>query len=123
MKRCIQHARQSTRFKTSLQLPALYLVHSDGVFLTSNGDPADDFSAYAFNCDPHRDINCEINSKLLVGNNEFAQVIPIKPTWLNDCDSHKLFNLRVTDTAISDRFTHPIKIKKKHGKSKRIVKG
>lgn len=102
-------------------MPCLYFTHDNGVYLTSNGEPADGFIVYACNCNPAIDHNCEDKSKLLVGDAKFTRVIPIKPTWLQDCDHYKLFSLRVTETSTSDRFTNPIKTKKKHGKTKRTV--
>ena len=102
-------------------MPCLYFTHDNGVYLTSNGEPSDGFVIYAFNCNPNSDFNCAAKSKLLAGETHFTRILPIKPTWLADCDRYTLFNLRVTNTNVSDQFIHPIKAKKKHGKTKRAV--
>lgn len=95
----------------------------------SNGTPRDivasetqtSYVAYAINCNPNKDANWHNNSRLLVGGDDFAEVLPIKTSWLEDCDKFEMFNLRVTATTISDRFTHPIKTKKKNVKAKKVV--
>jgi hypothetical protein len=62
--------------------PAVVLVHDDGVYLMSNGEPRDigegerSFVAYAKGCNPQKDANHWDRSRDLVGGDDFAETLP-----------------------------------------------
>ena len=72
--------------------PAVLLVHDDGVYLMSNGQPRDivpgdrgkaggrSFCAYARGCHPERDPGCWETSCALVGGDDFGETLP----WARD---------------------------------------
>lgn len=66
--------------------PAVVLVHDQGVYLMSNGEPRDlvegerSFVAYARGCHPLRDANYRAASRALVGGDDFSRVLP----WARD---------------------------------------
>jgi len=76
-----------------VEAPAIILVHDEGVYLMSNGQPADPlnsaeakgehfrrFCAYAKDCNPVTDADCWDNARALVGGDDFAEVLP----WAQD---------------------------------------
>lgn len=64
--------------------PSIILVHDQGVYLMSNGIPADlldgkgdkRFVVYAKSCHPTRDAHWHDNARALVGGDDFAEVLP-----------------------------------------------
>ena len=75
--------------------PQVVLVHDDGVYLMSNGDPRDlikrmsrngkhevesSFVAYAKGCDPAKDPDWHDTSRWLVGGDDFGEYLP----WATD---------------------------------------
>jgi hypothetical protein len=68
--------------------PALLLVHDDGVYLMSNGEPGDPldgkgegkffrrYVAYAQGCDPRTDGGWYDTSRDLVGGDDFSEILP-----------------------------------------------
>lgn len=114
LKRCIFHALHAPKHymgrSDAPPGPALFLVHDDGVYLMSNGEPVDlrnkdelsAYVAYAENCNPDKDPDCWENSRDLVGGDDFAETLAIDASWLEKCDTHD--ELRITidpDTMIS----------------------
>ena len=87
--------RSNMGYSESAPGPALFLVHDDGVYLMSNGDPGDLaggdelglYCAYAAGCDPDNDPNCWENGRSLVGGDDFAETVPITADWLKACDT------------------------------------
>lgn len=67
---------------TPVPAPAVLLVHDDGVYLMSNGEPRDiregerSFVVYAKGCDPQKDANHWDCSRDLVGGDDFAETLP-----------------------------------------------
>lgn len=116
LKRCIQHALESKAWRmgyaTELaDAPGLFLVHDDGVYLMSNGEPGDKdphehrlYVAYADGCNPDTDENCWETSRELVGGDDFADIILITPEWLKNCDKFEEFHAKVTPSEILTRF-------------------
>lgn len=66
--------------------PAVVLVHDQGVYLMSNGQPRDliegkqSFVAYARGCHPLHNANYRAVSRDLVGSDDFSRVLP----WARD---------------------------------------
>ena len=68
--------------------PSVLLVHDDGVYLMSNGEPRDivsggdgkgggkSFCAYARGCHPEKDAQWWDNSRDLVGGDDFGETLP-----------------------------------------------
>lgn len=62
--------------------PHVILVHDDGVYLMSNGQPRDlvraehSFVAYAQGCHPKKDANWWDTSRDLVGYDDFSEFLP-----------------------------------------------
>lgn len=116
LRRCIEHALKSTKwsmgYSESEPGPALFLVHDDGVYCMSNGEPGDPahdgtvslYCAYAKSCDPEKDADCWENSRALVGGNDFAETIPITADWLKACDICDEFHVSLDDENIHVRF-------------------
>lgn len=88
--------------------PAVLLVHDDGVYLMSNGNPRDivegkrSFVAYAKGCNPLTDPDCWVTASTLVGGDDFAETLP----WARELKAmidagakHIIINL--TDDAVS----------------------
>lgn len=119
LKRCITHALNSTQWRmgfadSAVPWPGLFVVHDQGVYLMSNGEPGDAlkdelgvYVAYAAGCDPDNDANWWEVSRALVGGDDFAEVIPIKENWEKECDNFEEFHVRVTPNEISTRFDKP----------------
>lgn len=114
LRRCVEHALNAPAHHMGRadvpRGPALFLVHDDGVYLMSNGEPVDlrnkdelgAYVAYAEHCNPDKDSDCWENSRELVGGDDFAETIAIDANWLKKCDTHD--ELRITidaDTMIS----------------------
>lgn len=98
--------------------PALLFVHDQGVYLMSNGiprlrpeNPAQDVNschvAYAEGCNPNvgEFDDWYGTSRALVGGDDFVEVLLISDNWLRACDQCETFELEISDTAISSRFT------------------
>lgn len=120
LKRCVEHALNSPSWNMGYSehkpQPGLYLVHDDGVYLMSNGEPGDVrkdgelslYVAYAEGCNPETDADCWENSRALVGGSDFAETIVINADWLTACNEHEELHIRVEPEAIWTRFTNPI---------------
>lgn len=114
--RCVTHALQSTKwnmgYSESPPGPALFLVHDDGVYLMSNGDPGDALNdgsislyvAYAQHCHPQKDEDCRENSRALVGGSDFAETIPITADWITACDKYDELHVALTAEDIQVKF-------------------
>ncbi|WP_249151222.1 DUF3085 domain-containing protein [Bradyrhizobium liaoningense] len=66
--------------------PSVLLVHDQGVYLMSNGQPRDivkgqtSFCAYAQGCHPDRDADWYETARALVGGDDFGECLP----WANE---------------------------------------
>jgi hypothetical protein len=87
--------------------PAVLLVHDEGLYLMSNGEPRDivsgvrSFVAYARGCHPFRDLEWRTNARELVGGDDFSLCLP----WALDLKvlldaGAKTVVLRVRDDAL-----------------------
>lgn len=116
LKRCIEHALNSKVWQMGYAVelaaaPGLFLVHDEGVYLMSNGEPGDVDSgemrlyvAYAQGCNPDKDDDWWDTARELVGGDDFADIIVIKPEWLKACDEFDEFCVKVTPSEILTRF-------------------
>lgn len=124
VKRCVQHALNAKSWRMGSMPetaanppgPGLFIVHDDGVYLMSNGEPGDTlpgtislYVAYAEGCDPNKDEDCWDNSRLLVGGDDFGEVIRITEEWLKNCEENEELHIAVTPTKFLSRFTKPRK--------------
>lgn len=88
--RCLDHATKSNKHRLAFgqdeAVPGLFLVHDQGVYLMSNGLPADKegldpkspmcFVVYARGCDPKKDQDWWERARDLVGGDDFAENLP-----------------------------------------------
>ncbi|VIO80096.1 DUF3085 domain-containing protein [Bradyrhizobium ivorense] len=71
---------------TPVSAPAVLLVHDQGVYLMSNGEPRDivsgqsSFVAYAHGCHPIADDDWWETARALVGGDDFGECLP----WANE---------------------------------------
>lgn len=105
--RCVNHALQSEKWGMGNEeippQPALYLVHDTGVYLMSNGNPGDwipedetCYVAYAEGCHPKIDEYYYENSRVLVGGDDFVEVIPIDKDWLEKTSVYDEIHVEIT---------------------------
>lgn len=124
VKRCIKHALKSTDFRMAFSTeppqPALLFVHDEGVYLMSNGLPADQpagakrsYVAYAEGCNPDIDADCWETSRALVGGDDFGEVIILTPNVVESCDNYKELHVETTENEINVYAVAPTK-KKTH---------
>jgi hypothetical protein len=117
IRRCVEHALTAKKWEMGYEegmippSPALLFVHDQGVYVMSNGVPRDfknpakpddgSYVAYAEGCNPAIGTFDEWYgmSRELVGGDDFAEVISVKPDWLDLCD--KFEHMCVTVTAKS----------------------
>lgn len=71
-----------------VEAPAVVLVHDEGIYIMSNGEPADPlegkgegrffkrYVAYAQGCDPRTDSGWYDTSRMLVGGDDFGETLP-----------------------------------------------
>ena len=95
--RCAEHALAATNWDmcwetdTTEPGPGLLFVHDRGVYVMSNGKPADmeseqtAYVAFAERCNPNTDNDWWENSRELVGGDDFGEIVPITPEFLSDC--------------------------------------
>jgi hypothetical protein len=135
VKRCIEHAYAATEFDmghenmTDEQFqelglepptdrtpvgPGLVFVHDRGVYLMSNGIPRDiegvdsgSHVVYAEHCNPNTDDEWYDNSRELVGGDDFAEVINIPRSWVQNCDHFETFEIVLTDSTLNCGFVDP----------------
>lgn len=120
VRRCITHALHSPRWKMGYTgeepaVPALFFVHDDGVYLMSNGDPADlkspgelsCYAAYAEGCDPDKDAEYYETARYLVGGDDFAETLPITKDWLRSCDEFEELHVVLTADQLATVFRKP----------------
>ena len=126
LKRCIEHAFYSKTwimpYSKLKPQPGLLFVHDQGIYCISNGEPRDlvspesSYCAYALHCDPNKDENFYDNARILVGGDDFGEVLVIQPDWLNACDEYNEFHVDVTPYTFETYFLKPkkrtVKIKK-----------
>lgn len=117
--RCIDHALKSTNwsmgYETDIQpKPALLLVHDNGVYIMSNGNPGDFiqekercYVAYAENCHPDNDEDFYENSRELVGGDDFVEVIPIDERWTDMISKFKELQIDISPEDLNIFFTVP----------------
>jgi Protein of unknown function (DUF3085) len=95
VRRVVEHALNSTKHNAELVdydkdfnpitkpgKPAVMLVHDDGVYLMSNGEPRDllgsserSFVAYAKGCHPGKDADWYETARALVGGDDFGETL------------------------------------------------
>lgn len=122
LKRCIVHALAAKEWRMGQIAdgrpagPGLFFVHDDGIYCMSNGEPGDVppgqiglYCAYAKNCNPNKDENFWENSRLLVGGDDFAELLRIKPEWFFACDQFDELHVTVTNDKITTAFVRPKK--------------
>lgn len=80
--------RDGELIKGPVEAPAVLLVHDEGVYLMSNGEPGDPldpkaegkhfrrYVAYAQGCDPRIDSGWYDTSRMLVGGDDFGETLP-----------------------------------------------
>ena len=121
VRRCVEHALNSTQWSMGwmeeLQpVPGLFLVHDQGVYVMSNGEPADmadektAYVAFAEHCNPKVDEDWWDNSRELVGGDDFAEVVPVNQEWLNKLGRYEEIEITVTGSEISWKFVKPKRI-------------
>ena len=91
VRRVVEHSiaapRQSDVAYTTkpVEAPAVLLVHEQGVYLMSNGQPRDilgadaadrSFCAYAIGCHPEKDADWYETARGLVGGDDFVETLP-----------------------------------------------
>jgi hypothetical protein len=120
IKRCIQHALNSTKWSMGwcedAPSPAIFFVHDHGVYIMSNGEPKDKDGeetnvAYAKGCDPKKDEDYYEEARHLVGGDDFAETIPVTADTLNRCDLYEEFHIKVLKTKMEMIFVKPKKAK------------
>lgn len=107
--RCVNHALESKEWgtgydKNATPQPGLYLVHDNGVYLMSNGNPGDwmpekdkCYVAYAESCNPDTDENFYENSRDLVGGDDFVEVIHINQDWSKNLLNYNEVHIELTE--------------------------
>lgn len=124
VKRCIEHALGATDFRMPFSTlppqPALLFVHDEGVYLMSNGLPADQpagskrsYVVYADGCNPDVDPDYWETSRALVGGDDFGEIILLAPNLINGCDDYKELHVETTENEMSVYVAAPKK-KKTH---------
>lgn len=100
--------------------PGLLFVHDQGVYLMSNGRPADtddskpsgsSYVVYAAGCNPH-DEQCDDwyeTSRDLVGGDDFVEVLPLEDMqqFMTNCTQYDEFVVEVTSNNLSAFFRKP----------------
>jgi hypothetical protein len=116
--RCIDHASHSKECRLAYgekkAVPALHLVHDQGVYIMSNGLPADKkhvrkksgrcFVSYANGCHPKKNEFWWETSRDLAGGDDFVDSIPLsdfKATDIEDLRSDRAdLNIELTETQL-----------------------
>ena len=127
LRRCVEHALAAKRFRMPFAeheppRPALLFVHDQGVYLMSNGVPADfiagkvptAYAVYAHGCNPNTDDDWWEYGRTLVGGDDFGEILPVNSNWLASCDEYKEFHINVSPTEIETYFVGPLPKKKKY---------
>lgn len=119
VKRVVAHTLSSTNwdmpYSDEAPKPAMLLVHDQGVYIMSNARPRDmvddksAFCAYANGCDPRKDEDFYEESRVRVGGDDFAEILPVTPNTLQLCDEWKEMHIRVNAKSISIAFKKPKK--------------
>lgn len=106
--RCVNHALESEKWGMGNETdippqPALYLVHDTGVYLMSNGNPGDwidenesCYVAYADGCHPKIDEYYYETSRVLVGGDDFVEIIPINKDWIEGMSKYDEIHVEIT---------------------------
>jgi len=87
VRRVAEHSLNAPKQATTwdgveVAMPSVLLVHDQGVYLMSNGEPADmitersRYVAYAHGCHPDTDNNWYDTARELVGGSDFAELLP-----------------------------------------------
>lgn len=111
LRRVVEHARRSSNWRMGFSgrtpQPGMMLVHDQGVYIMSNGLPADvDIDAercnlvYARSCDPDKDENWYDNARRLVGGDDFGEILDIPDDFLEMCDKFPEFHVQVDEHEI-----------------------
>lgn len=98
VRRCVEHASNSKSFRNAYEQkatgPSLWLVKDDGIYVMSNGFPADaegerNYVVYAEGFDPRSNPNVWEDCRDAVGGDDFCEVIPLYSLLLEDILRHK----------------------------------
>jgi hypothetical protein len=111
LRRCAEHALKATKWRMGFSSrrpePGLLLAHDQGVYIMSNGIPADVDIAkeqchlvYAKRCNPDKDEDWYQNSRELVGGDDFGEVLAIPPDFLRMCDKFPEMSVEITEKEI-----------------------
>jgi DUF3085 family protein len=86
VKRVVEHSlaapKQGRTFTGPVSEPSILLVHDEGVYLMSNGEPRDiesgtrSYVAHALGCNPLTDDDWYDTSRQLVGGDDFGECLP-----------------------------------------------
>lgn len=111
IKRCVEHALNSTKWREGYKpQPAILFVHDDGVYCISNGNPGDMvddrhvYRAFADGCDPNKDEDYYDEARYLVGGDDFGEAITVNSDWLKSCDAFEEMHIRVNAKSMSITF-------------------
>jgi hypothetical protein len=130
IKRCISHAINSSSFSVGYEFPdspkikspGFLLVHDQGVYMMSNGQPRDlvgnddaveagnSYVAYAAHCNPHVVENFWENSREFVGGDDFVEFLPFgndPERMLSNCDQFEEYIVDVSPDYIECSFARP----------------
>lgn len=102
----------------AVSAPAVILVHDQGVYLMSNGEPRDRinpkrksdsrlFVAYAQGCDPEKDSDWWDRAHALVGGDDFSETLPYASDikdLLDNGATHIIIALTAKTIQVSGRF-------------------
>jgi hypothetical protein len=113
--RCVKHALEAADWRADYdglnRLPALHFVHDQGVYLMSNGLPADltgpndhCYVVYAQDCDPNQNDDFWETSRALVGGDDFVEIIPVDKEWLTKLAGHDAIRIDLTPEELSVAF-------------------
>jgi hypothetical protein len=78
----VDYDKRGKPITKDLAAPCVMLVHDDGVYLMSNGEPRDivggtsSFCAHAIGCNPKTDPGWPGTSRALVGGDNFGETLP-----------------------------------------------
>jgi hypothetical protein len=86
VRRVVEHSlnapRQRKTWDKPVTEPSVLLVHDQGVYLMSNGEPRDilkgttSFAAYAEGCHPEKNAHWYDTARTLVGGDDFGECLP-----------------------------------------------
>jgi len=115
IKRCVQHSLNSTNWGMECDEPSILFVHDQGVYLMSNGTPADmegeqsAYVAFAKGCNPKKDDDWWEEARFLVGGDDFGETLPISQKTLQLCNEYNEMHIKVSEEQLEIVFAKPKK--------------